>query len=74
LLAPVLWPLALPIWAWVLWREHVEERRYFERPVVLDPEAPVELVPAGIPYGSPVPFDSLLAKDICIRHSGSRCP
>ncbi|MCA8913284.1 MAG: hypothetical protein KDB82_16415 [Planctomycetes bacterium] len=65
LLAPVLWPLALPFWAVAAWREHREAAAYLALPKPLNPDAPpVRLVAEGIPYGSPLPADGMLAREV----------
>jgi Flp pilus assembly protein TadB len=48
LLAPVFWPLTLPLWLLVLRRERREAAAYQALPHA------VRLVPEGVPYGSPV--------------------
>ncbi|MCB9896326.1 MAG: hypothetical protein H6839_17990 [Planctomycetes bacterium] len=65
LLAPTLWPLIWPLWLWVLWRERRERLWYdsLDHPADVSTE-PLQLVPAGTLYGSPLPAGSLLAPDI----------
>lgn len=71
LLAPVFWPLALPVWALTVWREHREAAAYLALPGRLCPEPvegpPVRLVAEGIPYGSPIPAGGVLAANIQTR-------
>ena len=64
LLAPVFWPLVLPLWAWVIWRERRDIAAYLALPKAPDPNAPpIRLVPEGVPYGSPLPGDGQLVRE-----------
>lgn len=64
LLAPTLWPLVWPIWLAVLWREHRDANAYLALPKPVVPNGYVRLVPEGRPYGSPIPSNGQLAREI----------
>lgn len=62
LLAPVFWPLALPLWLLVRRRERREVAAYKALP------HEVRLVPEGVPYGSPLSSGLVSALELeCVR-------